>query len=206
MSETGGTEATGFPADQPHDAAAAPVAGPREFTAEELDQARQLLAAQGETFAPVTAAPAADQSELGMQALADGAQADEIDPAELLRSIQALQAQVSRLEAEKRTAQAPDVVKYADAIAGHLQALADANPVIHADPDHTLMPMLEHAAAAVNAAHDAADSGDPAPVHDQLDQLDRLVARHQRRFPGLHFGYVRDLLDEARDSAHKLAA
>ena len=207
MSETGGTEATGFPADQVQDQAPATAPeAPRQFTAAELAAARAQLIAQGELDPVVQRDQTVAPDDLGVQALVDGAAPAEVDTQAMLRSLQAMQARIDALEREKQLATAPDVVKYTTALADHLQALADANPAIHADPDHTWMPALEHAAAAVNAAQDAAAGGDPAAVSEHLDALQRFIDRHARRHTALDYGYQRDLIDEARDAAGKLAA
>jgi hypothetical protein len=200
MSEPGGTEETSFPGDP----GPVPEAdAPRQFTPSERAAAREQLLAQGE-LAP--AAPVPDSASLGIQALAAGAQADEVDPGELLRMLQAQQARIDALESEKRLATAPDIVKYATALADHLQVKADANPVIHSDPDHTWMPALELAAGLVNAASTAAQSGQPGDLAAQVAKVRTWVARHQRKFPHLDYGYIQDLADETDDAAAKLAA
>jgi hypothetical protein len=211
MSEPGGTESTGFPADNSdqagQDQAPAAPAPRTEFTPEELAAAREQLLAQGELAPRAQADQAVSPTDLGVQAVMDGAQADEVDTASLLRQIKALQARTDALEREKALATAPDVVKYATALADHLQVLADGHPVIHADPDHTWMPVLEHAASLVNAASDAAaGTGDPAAVTQHLDAIRQFIDRHARRHPAIDYGYHRDLLDEAGDAAAKLAA
>jgi len=197
MSEPAGTETTAAP----------PAAGPRQFTAEELDAARAQLLAQGGDLTPAQgASPPVDGSELGMQALAAGAEPDEVDTRALLASIQAMQAQIDGLQAEKKLATAPEVVKYATALADHLQARADMHPVIHADPDHTWMPVLERAADLVNAAQESAKTGDPAGLEKITADIRRFVTRHARRFPSIDYGYIQDLADETDDAAAKLAA
>jgi hypothetical protein len=208
MSEPGGTESTGFPADQPQDQAPEQAAAPRaEFTPEELAAARAQLIAQGELDPQAQRDQTLAPDDLGVQAVVDGARADEVDTADLLRQIKALQARTDALEREKALATAPDVVKYATALADHLQVLADQHPAVHADPDHTWMPALEAAAAAVNAASAAASgSGDPAKVTEHLDEVRRFLDRHARKHPAIDYGYHRDLLDEAGDAAAKLAA
>lgn len=151
-------------------------------------------------------APAADAESLGVQAVAAGAQADEVDPAALLAMLKAQQAKIDQLIAERNLATAPDVVKYATALADHLQVKADANPAIHADPDHTWMPALELAAGLVNSAQAAAASGQAGDIPAQVGRVRQWVARHQRRFPHMDYGYISDLADETEAAAAKLAA
>lgn len=202
MSEPAGTESTGFfdPAPQ----TPAPAEAPHEFTPDQLEAARQQLIAQGADLGqrdtPV------DSAGLGMQALAAGAEPAEVDADALLRMLQAQQSQINALLAEKKLANAPEVVKYATALADHLQARADQNPAIHADPDHTWMPALEQAATLVNAANDAASSGEPGPVMDVVAGLEKWMATHARRFPALDYGYLIDLAGEVAGAAAKLAA
>ena len=189
-------------------AAASPPAAdaPHQFTPEELAAARAQLEAQGE-LDPAQRRDdiAEDQADLGMR-IADKATADAVDPAELLRSIKSLQAQVDRLNSEKAAANVPDLVKYTTAIADHLQARADQHPAIHADPDHTYMPALETAAALVNDAQAAAESGDVAKVLDGIGALRRFLDRHGRHHPQQDNSYLHDLAGEAEEAAHKAAA
>lgn len=201
MTEPAGTEETGFTAE--HDPGPVPPEAPRQFTPEELAAARQQLLAAGE-LAP--AAPAADSSELGMQALAAGAQAGEVDPHELLAMLKAQQARIDQLMAEKKLADAPEIVKYSTALADHLQVKADANPVLHADPDHTWNPALELAAQLVNASQEAAKTGQPGSLPELIGKVRTWVGRHQRKFPAIDYGYIQDLADEAEAAAGKLAA
>lgn len=188
MSEPGGTETGGF-------------AEPQQYTPEQADAIAQAqLASQAEGVAPAQGTgPAVSPADLGAQALAEGARPDEVDTAELLSAIRALQSQVDRLTAEKRNANVPDVVKYSTAFADHLQAKADANPVIHSDPDHTYMPALEHAASMVNA------SGEGEDIGGHVAFLRRWLDRHARKFPSHDVDYLRELLDDVEESAARAA-
>lgn len=182
--------------------AAAP-AGPRQFTPEELEEARQQLMAQGELS---QAEPAQDQAALGMQALADGAQATEVDPGDMLAMIKSLQAKVAGLEAEKRLASAPDVVRLTTAVRDHLAAKAAAHPQIQLDPDHTWKPVLDQAGQLVHDAEAAADAGHPGSLGDDIGKVASWVTRHAKRFPHIDYGYILELAEDAAEAAAKLAA
>src|SRR5579872_4431990 len=99
------TENTGWP----------PQPDPAQPTQEQLAEAARQIASQN-----VGVTSAADPAALGMQALAAGAEPAEVDASELLASIRALQGRITALEAEKRAATAPAVVRYAQAILDHL--------------------------------------------------------------------------------------
>ena len=199
MSEQAGTEDTGF-------SQAAPPPGPHQFTPDELAAARQQLIDQGE-LDPATARDSVveDQAGLGARVLQSGAEADEVDPSELLAAIRGLQAQVDQLNREKKLSQAPDVVKYATALHDHLTAKALANPVINADPDHGYGPVLEQTASLKDAAADAADNGHPGPVEDLAGKVGKWVSAHARRFPQIDYSYVLDLAEDVATAASKLA-
>jgi hypothetical protein len=193
-------------AEQTDVSTAAAPPGPRQFTPEELAAARQQLLDQGELDpAPPRDAVAEDQADLGVKVLQSGAEADEIDPGELLAAIRALQSKVDGLEREKRLSQAPDVVKYATALHDHLTAKALANPVINADPDHGFGPVLEQTATLKDAAADAADSGHPGQVEDLAGKVGAWVSRHARHFPQIDYSYVLDLAEDVATAAAKLA-
>lgn len=199
MSEQAGTESAGF-----SEAAAPP--GPHQFTADELAAAREQLLAQGE-LDPVTARDtvAEDQADLGARVLQSGAEADEVDAADLLAAIRGLQSQVDALNREKRLSQAPDVVKYATALNDHLTAKALSNPTINADPDHGYGPVLEQTATLKDAAADAAGSGHPGQVEDLAGKIGKWVSAHARRFPQVDYSYVLDLAEDVATAASKLA-
>src|ERR1700728_408764 len=150
--------------------------------------------------------PASD-AELGAQVAAGGASATEVDPAALLAAIKQLQSQVTAMEAEKRQANAPEVVGYAQALGDHLQAKADANPVIHADPDYTYPTALEKARVLGEEAGKVAESGgDTGHVVRLADEIVEWVADHADHFPGLDYSYIRQLGKDVKSAAAKLAA
>lgn len=158
-------------------------------------------------------APAADPGnpELAMQIAARQQAAGlppstEVDANALLAQIQRLQASVEALEAEKRASNAPEVLTLATAAADHLQAKADANPVIHADPDYTWHPVLEKAVALTGQAQAAADTGDTAHLERIAADIGDWVAAHAKRFPSLDYSVITDLLDRTVTAARKLAA
>jgi hypothetical protein len=103
-------------------------------------------------------------------------------------------------------ASAPPLVRYATAAADHLQAKADAHPVINADPDDTFIPALKSAAQLVNGAEYVAASG---AGHEQLVSLakdaEAWVKAHARRFPQIDYDYILQLLGEVGSAAVKLA-
>jgi hypothetical protein len=204
------TETTGFP----DDTGQAPAPAPRQFTAEELDAARAQLAAQGEDLAPASTASSED---LGLSAVAAGAEAQSVDAGELLAAIRGLQAKVDALEADKRAANAPDVVKYAQALSDHLAAKSAAHPVIQADADHTWgqLPNAQgHGGSGVLGAvgkltadaEAAAESGKPGGLAAEVGKVENWVKAHARRFPHIDYSYVLDLAAEAAGAAAKLAA
>lgn len=172
--------------------------------AQQVDPAAQPAAPPPAPAAP--ADPADASAALGMQIAAAGGSATEVDTGALLRMIQNLQAQVTALTAAQVSAQAPEVVKYATAFADHLQAKADAHPVINADPDHTFIPALRKAAHLVNAAEAVAASG---TGHEDLVSLAKdaaaWVAAHARRFPAIDYEYILQLAEEVAGAAVKLA-
>lgn len=169
--------------------------------------AASQIAAQSELAAPVSGGqPATSPADLGALAAAEGASPDATDPRALLDSIKALQAQVDQLNRERQAANVPDTVKYATAIADHLQARADQHPVLHANPDQTWMPALETAADVVNAANDAAESGDVSKVLEGLDKLRAFFDRHGRKNPTQDYSYLHELADETQAAAQQHAA
>jgi len=180
----------------------AAAAGHRQFTPEELEAARAQLAEQD-----AATGPSVSEAQMSAHLVASGAEAASVDPAELLALIRGLQSKVDALTAEKRAATVPDVTKYATAIADHLQGKADASPVMQADPDHTLAPVLDLAGKLKDAAAAAADgSGDVGAVHGVLGDIASFVRRHARRNPQVDYSYVEELAEELADACAKLAA
>lgn len=201
MSEQAGTENTGFTPDQP----AAP-AGPRQFSADELAEARRQLIEQGE-LNPVERRDdiAADQEDLGTQVLASGAEAADVDVSQLLATIQTMQRRMDKLEAEKKLSNAPDVVKYATALFDHLTAKSAAHPVLAADPSN-FGPGLDQAAALKDSAVAAGESGQAGSLEADAGKLGQWVARQARRLPQLDLGYIAELAEEVGGAAAELAA
>jgi hypothetical protein len=201
------TEQTGWPA-QP-DPAQPPVP-----TAEQQAEAARQLAAQN---VGVTGPQVGSPVDLGRAAVAAGAEAADVDANELLASIRALQNRVNLLEAEKRAASAPAVVRYAEAIRDHLATKAAQHPAVQADPDHSYGKLPDASGAgglgvlgaashlAVTAAQ-AADSGKPGSFGTELGHIVTWVQRHARRFPAIDHGYILELAEEAALAATKLAA
>jgi hypothetical protein len=180
-----------------------PAAEPRQFTPEELEAAKAQLAAQAAAAPEPLSVP---ESDLGVSMLASGAEADEVNPAELLASIRHMQARIDKLESEKRLETAPELVKYATAISDHLATKAAQNPAIDADPDHSYGPARDLAAELVSAAKDATTSGNTAEVGPVLGKVVSWVTRHARRHPHVDYSYVLELAEEAEQAAAKLAA
>lgn len=196
--------------------APAAEAAPREFTPEELAQARAQLLAQGEDLSSAQGPPV-DPASLGTHAVAAGAEAAQVDPQELLAAIRGLQAQVDALNAEKRQANAPDVVKYTQALHDHLAGKAAANPVLQSNPDHSwgqapdaqganARGILADTAAIVADAQAAADSGKVGHLAEDVGKVESWVKAHARRFPHLDYSYILDLTAEAAGAVAKLAA
>jgi len=200
---------------EPPAPASPPAGAPREFTAEELDAARAQLLAQGATG--IGTGPAATGEALGLSAMAAGAEATEVDAGAMLAAIRALQAKVDALEREKRAAQAPDVVKYAQALFDHLAVKAVKHPHTQADPDHTWgqapgddgtggRGVLGAAGKIVTAAGKAADTGHPGTLAADLGKVETWVKRHARRFPHIDYSYVLELAEDAAQAVTLLAA
>jgi len=216
MSET-------FPEDwQGQDPAAPPAEAPREFTKDELEQARQQLVSQGADLGPSGGSTAPNDvaesgAALGMHALAAGAEAADVDTAAMLRAIKELSAKVSALEAEKRLASAPDVVKYAHGLHDHLLAKSYQHPGVQADADHTYgqapresgeggKGVLGATGRLITAAEAAADTGDPGTIAAEAAKVGTWVTRHARRFPHIDYSYVLELAEDLGGAALKLAA
>lgn len=194
----------------------APATAPREFTPDELAEARRQLVAQGADLGPGPEV-AESGAALGMQAMAAGAQASEVDADAMLAAIRSLQAQVAALEREKKLAQAPEVVKYAQALFDHLAVKAAQHPTVQADPDHTYgkapnaeghggQGLLGAAGAIVTAAEAAADTGQPGTLAADVGKVETWVKRHARRFPHIDYSYILDLAEETAGAVLKLAA
>jgi hypothetical protein len=198
------TESTGWP----------PQPDPPQPTQEQLaEAARQLQATNVGVTGPQVGSPV----DLGMQALAAGAEPAEVDTAAMLAEFRALQARISALEAEKRASTAPAVVRYAQAILDHLSTKAAQHPAIQADADHTYgqaanasgdggKGVLGAASHLVATASTAADTGKPGSFGNELGQIQTWVQRHARRFPHVDYGYVLELAEEAALAVTKLAA
>lgn len=188
---------------EPDEAVASVPDGPRQFTPEELEQARAQLAAQE----PPGDGPPVDSVGMGMDLVSKGAEAADVDAADMLAMIKSLSAKVARMEAEKRLEHAPDVVRYATAIRDHLQAKADANPALHSAAEHSWNPGIDLAGKLVDEAGSAADAGKPSTaLHNMLSDMEKWVNRFARRHPGLDHNYIVELIEEAADAALKLAA
>ena len=163
------------------------------------------IAEQAANLNPVGDAPT--PAQLGAQAVAAGAVAGEVDTAALLRKMQVQQAQIDQLMQGQRDAAKPEVVKYAEAVAGHVQALAAANPVIDANPDQTYEPGKRLAAKIVAAANQAADTPDAAHVdvlHRLLDDMRRWVGRHSAAHPGHDYSTLGSVVEDTHDAANRL--
>jgi hypothetical protein len=199
--------APGFTAPQGTLPAPDPAAGDPAAWEQAAQHGATPLTPQATAPAPAPADPADASAELGMRLAGAGAAATDVDAAALLQQLRALQRQVDQLTAQQTAAQAPDVVKYAVAFADHLQAKADAHPVINADPDHTFIPALHKAAQMVNGAEQVAAGG---TGHEGLVTLARdagkWVELHARRFKGIDYDYLLQLAAEVASAAAKLAA
>jgi hypothetical protein len=174
----------------------------RDFTADELDAARAQIAAQDAGVA----SPPVDSATLGASLLAAGGEAAEVNPAELLALIRGMQAKIDALERSKKLEAAPELIKYARAIADHIAVKATSNPAVHADPDNTFTPGLDAAASLVEAATMATEDADPGPVAGPLGKVVTWVTRHARRLPHLDYAYVLELAEELAEAAAKLGS
>jgi hypothetical protein len=194
------------PAPAP-DPAAAPVVGDGGWEAGAAAGASPLTPQATAPSSAPPGDPADAAAAVGARIAAAGAAATDVDIEAMFRSIKSLEAQVAQLTAERVQAQAPEVVKYATAFADHLQAKADAHPVINADLDHTFIPALRHAAKLVNAAEQVAATG---AGHAELVSLAKdaegWVRAHARRFPAIDYDYILQLAEEVGSAAVKLLA
>jgi hypothetical protein len=201
-------EVSDFPPPAP-----APPAAPPVPTAEQQAEAAAQIAAQN---VGITGPQVGSPVDLGMAALAAGAEAADPDPGEMLRAIRQLQARIDSLEAEKRSQHAPDVVKYAQALLDHITAKRDQHPVIQADPDHSFgqVPnadgvggrgVLGGVSHLVASATTAAETGDPRSVLSELGPVETWVKRHARRFPHLDYNYILELAEDVGLAAAKLS-
>lgn len=203
MSETGGTESTGFP---PETSTQDGTTGAPQYTPEQIAAARALLSDVGELDPAAQRDQAATPDDLAAQIHAAGAEAADPDVGALLDQIRAMQSRMDKLEAEKRAQNAPDVVKYAQALNDHLAAKAAAHPVVDANPDTSFGPGLKLTAALVSAAGDAADANKPGTLERDSDQVVRWLTQQARRAPHLDLGYLAELAGEVAGAAVKLAA
>ena len=194
---------------------AAPEPPPaRQFTAEELAEASRQIAAQN---VGVTGPEVGSPVDLGLHALAAGAEATEVDTAAMLRAIKQLSAKVAALEAEKRLSNAPAVVTYAHALHDHLAVKATQHPTVQADPDYTWgqapredgqggRGVLGATGRLVASAEAAADTGNPGTIAEDAGKVTTWVVRHARHFPHLDYSYVLELAEDVAQAAVKLAA
>lgn len=167
---------------------------------------QQAAAGQiGAVAADLGPGPQADPADIGAAAMAAGAAPAQVDSAALLASIQALQSRLDTLEAEKRAEAAPDVVKFGQALAEHVQAKVDAHPHLAAHPDNALRVGGDLAAKVLEAAKAEAD-GNPGQLEGPLAELEGWVKAHARQFPHIDWHYVLELAGEAAAAAAKLAA
>jgi hypothetical protein len=197
VSETSGTESTGFPPE---------TSTPHGYTADEIAAARALLSEAGELDPAAQREQTASPDDLAAQIHAAGAEAADPDVAQMLATIQAMQSRMEKLEAQTRAQNAPDVVKYAQALNDHLAAKAAAHPVVDANPDTTFAPGLKLTGALVDAAGDAADARQPGTLERDTDQVLRWITQQARRAPHLDLGYLAELAGEVAEAAVKLAA
>jgi hypothetical protein len=146
---------------------------------------------------PVLASPAAapeaeavTPDALAQQAVADGAQAQGVSD-DAIKAMQkqmaAMQATIDKMNTEKASKFDSDADKYATSVRDQLAAIAAANPQLDL-------------AAGVDLSGQLLDGDDVS------GKLRKWVTREQRAHPGLHFGYVLDLLDEHADAADAQAA
>jgi hypothetical protein len=214
MSEYPGTEtvpstSTGTDADTPDlGPTVLPDTAPTP-SEEDYAKARALLARQA-TEQRAAGNPVASQEQLG-QALLDGGAGPQAgltgaDADSLMASIKAMQAQIAQLTALKDPSGVHPLVKYANALHGHLEAKSHAHPAIRDDPDWNYVPGLELTSALKDAAGVAASSGDGAEVVKLADQAGRWIGKHARRFAGQDYSYVQELAGTVADEALKLAA
>ena len=147
-----------------------------------------------------------DPEAVGAAGAAAGGTATDVDSAALLKHIQELQGRVSAMEAEKRSANADPLVTYAEALGNHLQAKADANPVVNADPDYTWRPALVKAASLIDEAGKAADGGSTDTVVKLADDVAAWVRSHAKRFRSIDYSYIEELVESVKAAAAKLAA
>lgn len=144
--------------------------------------------------------------DLGAQVAAAGGGAQEVDPVELLRQIQQLQARLDAADAEKKAESVPEIVDKAQALAGHLQVKADTNPAIAAS-QHNYDPGLELAGRLVDAAKSVQDDPSAArTVSHVAGQIGTWLARIDRRHASQDYSYLIDLAEDVADLADRAAA
>lgn len=150
--------------------------------------------------------PQAPPEDLGAAMQASGAHPGEVDAAELLKQIRALQSRVDAMEADKRSEAGPDVVRYAQALADHVAAKVTANPVTAADPDMPGAAGTDLANAALAAAKTAAESGNTDELNAKVQDVVGWVRGHAAKFSHIDWTYVLQLAEEIGTAAAKLAA
>jgi len=197
------------PQAPPQAAPADPAAPLTGATAWDLAAQHGVTAATPQPTGQGTAPPdpAEASAALGMSIAGAGGAATDVDAGQLLAYIRRLEARFEQLQQAQAVQQAPEVVTYATALADHLQAKADANPVVNADADHTYYPALVQAAQLVNAARATAQTGQG---HEQLVTLAKNVAGwvrlHARKFPAIDYEYILQLAEETAGAAVKLGS
>ena len=175
---------------------------PGSVTPQEAQQAAaEQIGVVGQDLGP---GPQASAEDLGVAAMAAGAQPGEVDAGALLRQIQALQGRLEVLEQEKRADQAPAVVTYGQALADHVIAKVNAHPHLAGDPDNPIGVGADLAGRVLEAAQGAEQDPDAVVAH--IDTLERWVRAHARKFPHIDWGYVLELAGETAAAAVKLAA
>ena len=182
-----------------------PVPGPQPqpVTPQEAQQATAEQVTQ--VAADLGPGPQADPADLAAAVVQAGAQPGEVDAGALLRSIQAMQARLDVLEAEKRAEVAPEVVKYGEALAAQIVAKVDAHPHLANHPDNPLSAGRDLAVKVLDAAKSESD-GNTGALDGPLAELEGWVKAHARQFPHIDWHYVLELAGEAAAAAARLAA
>jgi hypothetical protein len=159
-----------------------------DYTPDQLAQAAELLRAQG---APTVTPPPEDDMarDLAARQAAGPAGITDVDVAALIAGIQALQSRVDALEAEKAAGAALPVAETAKA----LRDLIATHAAHTRGTDHA--GLLRLADDAVDAAGNAADSGDGTLVRQIAGKIARALAKVNPG-PGDHH-YYRQAVDFA---------
>lgn len=131
-------------------------------------------AAQIADGAPGVGTAPPPEGDVAAAAVSGGASATEIDPAALLKQIQAMQARLDTLAAERVPAGGPPVVSNANALRDLIgvHAVGITGPV----PDHA--PVLAMADDLVDAATAAADNGDGSKVREIAGRIEKWLNAH----------------------------